>query len=173
MGESGRRADRAVGVNAEAPPLPPGLARLLGHLRLIEDRAERIELLIEIADRYHEVPESIATRPYPKNRLVPACESEAYFWAEELDRPGDPFRIHFAVENPQGISARAMAVILDENLSGRPLTELTGVGGDLPLEIFGQELSLGKNLGLTGMVGVVRSAARSRLHAVGRDQPSK
>ncbi len=165
MGESGRRADRAIGVNGAAPQLPPRLARLLDHLRLIEDRAERIELLIEIADRYHEVPESVATRPYPRNRLVPACESEAYFWAEELEQPGGPFRIHFAVENPQGISARAMAVILDENLSGRPLTELMGVSGDLPLEIFGQELSLGKNMGLTGMVGVVRSAARARLQA--------
>jgi cysteine desulfuration protein SufE len=58
-----------------------------------------------------------------------------------------------------------MAVILDENLSGRPLTELAGLSGDLPLEIFGRELSLGKNMGLTGMVGMVRAAARARMRA--------
>ncbi len=144
----------------------PGLARLLEHLRLVDDRSERIELLIEIADRYREVPEAIAKRPYPAARLVPACESEAYFWAEDLEPPGGPFRIHFAVENPQGISARALAVILDEALSGRPLAELVNLSTDLPLEIFGQELSLGKNLGLTGMVAMVRSAAQSRLRAV-------
>ena len=141
----------------------PGLARLLDYLGTIEDRAERIELLIEIADRYRDVPESIARRPYPQDRLVPACESEAYFWAEDLGRADGAFRIHFAVENPQGISARAMAVILDEGLSGRPPAELAGLSTDLPFEIFGKELSLGKNLGLAGMVGMVRFAARSRL----------
>ncbi len=145
----------------------PGLSRLLDHFRLIEDRHERIELLIEIADRFRDVPPAVAQRPFPKERLVPACESEAYFWAEDVDGPGGPFRIHFAVENPQGISARAMAVILDENLSGRPLEELAGLSTDLSHEIFGRELSLGKNLGLTGMVGMVRAAARERLRKAG------
>ena len=150
-------------------PTSPGLARLLDHLRLVEDRGERIELLIEIADRYRGVPESIAERPYPQDRLVPACESESYFWAEDLAGPDGEFRIHFAVENPQGISARAMAVILDENLSGRPLEELANLDTDLPLRIFGRELSLGKNLGLTGMVGMVRLAARTRLNIADRE----
>ena len=145
----------------------PGLSRLLDHLELIEDRHERIELLIEIADRYRDVPSSVARRPYPRERLVPACESEAYFWAEDIEGPDGPFRIHFAVENPQGISARAMAVILDESLSGRPLEELAELSTDLPHEIFGRELSLGKNLGLAGMVGMVRAAARGRLRKAG------
>jgi cysteine desulfuration protein SufE len=152
-------------VSGDGAPVAPGLADLLAYLRQIDDRVERIELLIDIADRYRGVPEAVAKRPYPSDRLVPACESEAYFWAEDLEGPGGRFRIHFAVENPQGISARAMAVILDENLSGRPLTELAGLSGDLPLEIFGRELSLGKNMGLTGMVGMVRAAARARMRA--------
>jgi cysteine desulfuration protein SufE len=132
-------------------------------LRSTEDRAERIELLIGIADRYGEVPEAIAARPYPARHQVPACESEAYFWTEELAGPEGPFRIHFAVENPQGISARALAVILEEHLSGRPLSELASLSTDLAQEIFGRELSLGKNLGLAGMVGMVRTAAQNRL----------
>ncbi len=144
-------------------PTSPDLARLLDHLELVEDRGERIELLIDIADRYRGVPESLATRPNPRDRLVPACESEAYFWAEDLDGADGVFRIHFAVENPQGISARALAVILDETLSGRPLEELASIDTGLPLRIFGRELSLGKNLGLSGMVEMVRLAARARL----------
>ena len=80
-----------------------------------------------------------------------------------MDPPGGPFWVRFAVENPQGISARALAVILDESLSGRPLTKLASLSTDLPMEIFGRELSLGKNLGLAGMVGMVRLAAHSRL----------
>ena len=148
-----------------SPPSSPALDRLLDHLRLIEDRGERIELLIETADRFRGVPETIATRPYPRERLVPGCESEAYFWAEELNPPNGPFRIHFAVENPQGISARAMAVILDEGLSGRPLAELIDLSTDLPMEIFGKELSLGKNMGLAGMVGMVRLTAGRRMRA--------
>lgn len=151
---------------------PPGLARLLDHLDLVEDRADRIELLIGIADRYHGVPESIAARPYPRERLVPGCESEAYFWAEDLEGPRGPFKAHFAVENPQGISAQALAVILAETVSGRPLREVAELDTDLPLIIFGRELSLGKNMGLTGMVGMVRSEARRRLEAADRAMTS-
>ena len=151
----------SAGEPAESPP--PRLARLLDHLHLVEERAERIELLIGIADRFRGVPESLATRPYPPERRVPACESEAYFWAEELPGAGGRFRIRFAVENPQGISARAMAVVLDECLSGEPLEDVARVSTDLPLAIFGNELSMGKNMGLMGMVGMVRAAARERL----------
>ncbi len=56
-----------------------------------------------------------------------------------------------------------MAVILDETLSGEPLDEVAALSTDLPLEIFGNELSMGKNMGLMGMVGMVRAAARERL----------
>ncbi len=150
-------------MKAAAARPPAKLRRLLETLRLVEDRGERIELLIGIADRFRGVPESIARRPYPSERLVPACESEAYFWAEDLDSGDGRFRVHFAVENPQGISARAMAVILDETLSGQPLEEVAAVSTDLPLEIFGAELSMGKSMGLMGMVGLVRTAALRRL----------
>jgi cysteine desulfuration protein SufE len=143
--------------------LPPKLQRLLDGLRLLPDRGERIETLIEIADRFRVVPLDVATRPYPAERLVPHCESEAYFWAREL--PDGRLRFHFAVENPQGISAKAMAVILDETLSAEPLEEVVQVPLDLPYEIFGRELSMGKTMGLLGMVGLVKQAAAERLRA--------
>lgn len=137
------------------------LERFLETLRLVEDRNDRIELLIGVADRYRGVPAEVATRPYPSDHLVPNCESEAYFWAE--DRPDGTMQLHFAVENPQGISAMAMAVILEETLSGAPLEEVARVPSDIPYEIFGRELSMGKSMGLMGMVAMVQRAAQRRL----------
>lgn len=125
------------------------------------DRAERIELLIEAADRFEEVPPRLATRPFPEENHVQHCESEAYVWAE--DRPDGTLKYYFAVENPQGISAKSWAVILDENLSGRPLEEVTAVETDAIFKIYGQELSMGKGQGLMGILSHVQYAAKKRI----------
>ena len=111
-------------------------------------------------ERFRGVPPRLASRPYPQERLVPNCESEAYFWAE--DREDGSLSFHFAVENPQGISAKAMAVILVETLSGAVLEQVLAVPSDILYEIFGRELSMGKSMGLLGMVGMAQLAARSR-----------
>lgn len=140
---------------------PPKLAELLETLALLPDRMDRIDFLISIADRFVEVPERIATRPFPEDRQVPACESEAYLWAEKL--PEGTLKLHFAIENPQGISAMAMAVILDESLSGEPPELYQSLSGDVVYEIFGRELSMGKTMGLMGMVSMVTASARKLL----------
>jgi len=70
--------------------------------------------------------------------------------------------IIFAVENPQGISAKALAVILDEGLSGEPPETIAGVSPDIVTTIFDRELSMGKSLGLMGMVHMALSLARRR-----------
>ena len=57
----------------------------------------------------------------------------------------------------------AMSVILDETLSGAPLEEVTEVPSDVPYRFFGRELSMGKTMGLMGIVGMVKSFARERL----------
>lgn len=145
--------------------VPAKLIDLLGTLELLPDRADRIELLIDTAERFREVPESIAKRPFPKERLVPGCESQAYVWSEE--RADGTLDFHFAVENPQGISAKAMAVILDEACSGAPLREVAAVPDDVVYAIFGNELSMGKSMGLMGVVGMVRAEARRRLERDG------
>ena len=88
---------------------PEKLAKLVDLLGLIPDRVDRIQMLIDIADRFRRVPERIAKRPYPEDHRVPGCESEAYVWAEE--QPNGTLQFHFAVENPQGISAMATAEI--------------------------------------------------------------
>ena len=142
-------------------PTPRKIDEFLSLLRSVEDRQDRIEMLIGIADRYQEVPPAVARRPFDSRHLIPHCESEAYFWP--LEEPDGSLKLFFAVENPQGISARAMAVILDEGLSGEPLEEVAKVEDDLPLEIFGHELSMGKTMGLNGMVAMVRLAAARKL----------
>jgi cysteine desulfuration protein SufE len=140
---------------------PERLAGFLALLSSLESRQDRIELLIDTADRFREVPPEVAQRPFDSLHLIPNCESEAYFWP--VARDDGTLDLFFAVENPQGISARAMAVVLSETLSGQPLEVLAGVSDDLPYEIFGRELSMGKNMGLNGMISMVRLAARKRL----------
>jgi cysteine desulfuration protein SufE len=144
---------------------PEKLARLLDLLEMLPDRAERIRMLIDIADRFQQVPERIARRPFPKEHLTPDCESEAYVFTEP--QPDDTLKFYFAVENPQGISAKAMAVILDETLSGAPPGQVARLSSDAVYRIFGEELSMGKSMGLMGMVAMVRSASRHFLESRG------
>jgi cysteine desulfuration protein SufE len=143
-------------------PLPEKLGRTLGVLEALE-RTERIQTLVDIAGHFRSVPLEIASRPYPDDHRVPGCESEAYVWAEA--NPNGTLNYHFAVENPQGISAMALASILRTTLSGVPLDEVAAVPPDMIYRIFGRELSMGKSLGLMGMVSMVRAAAQARLHA--------
>lgn len=136
---------------------PEKLQDLVDTLGLV-DRSGRIQLLIDIAGRFREVPEDVASRPFSDQHKVPACESEAYVWTQKT-ADGRP-RFFFAVENPQGISAKAMAVILDESLSGEDPKEVAKVPGDVVYDIFGSELSMGKSMGLMGMVSMVSLSAK-------------
>lgn len=138
--------------------VPEKLGDLLGLLSRVPDRGERIQMLIDTAERFREVPPEVARRPFAEEHRVPGCESEAFVWA--LPQPGGTLRFHFAVENPQGISARAMAVILEETLSGAPPEQVEAVPRDVVYEIFGRELSMGKSMGLMGMVAMVAASAR-------------
>ena len=143
--------------------LPAKLEELLDDLDLLSDRSERIDALIGVAGRFRDVPERIAERPFPDEHKVPACESQAYVFAEP--RPDGTLNYHFAVENPQGISAKALAVILGETVSGAPLEEVAALPGDLIYRIFGRELSMGKSMGLMGMVSMAAHSAQQALAA--------
>ena len=143
------------------PEYPERLAALLEDFALVSDRHERAEMLIELADRLEEVPARIATRPFPEEHRVQRCESEAYVWAKP--QADGTLKYYFAVENPQGLSAKAMAVILDETLSGAPPAQVVQVPDDIIFQIFGRELSMGKGQGLLGMLSMVRGFARAHL----------
>ncbi len=141
--------------------LPEPLEDLLSRLDLLTERSDRIETLIALGEGFREVPPEVARRPFGDERRVPGCESEAYVWSTE--RPDGTVQLHFAVENPQGVSAMALAAILDRTLSGLPPEEIVRVPPEIVYRIFGRELSMGKSMGLTGMVEAVRREARERL----------
>src|SRR6188508_1371997 len=123
------------------------------------DTADRTELLLSYADLFKEVPPSVATRPFGKEHLVPHCESEAYVWA--LKQPDGTLKLYFAVENPSGVSAKALATILDRSLSGLPAADVATVTPDIVEKIFRQNISMGKGLGLMSMVQAVRTLAKA------------
>lgn len=143
------------------PEMPERLQEVLADFGFVTSRNERSELLIELADRFEPVPQRIATPPYPEDHRVKHCESEAYVWAE--DQPDGTLKFHFAVQNPQGLSAMAMAAILDETLSGAPIEQVAQVTPDVVLKIFGTDISMGKGQGLMAMVSAVQAEARRRL----------
>ena len=146
--------------------LPEKLTQTIEALSLVSDRAERIQTLIDLAERFHEVPPEIARRPFSSLNEVPACESEAYVFKER--RPDGTLAFHFAVENPQGVSAKALAVILEGALSGAPTEQVAAVEPDIVYKIFGPELSMGKSMGLMSMVGMVQAEAKKALEQKGR-----
>jgi cysteine desulfuration protein SufE len=122
------------------------------------DPADRTSMLLSYADQFKEVPSSIATRPFAKSHQIPQCESDAYAWAQKM--PDGTLKLHFAVENPSGISARALATILDKSLSGLPAAEIAKVDCDIVERIFRRNISMGKGMGLMAMVDAVRTLAK-------------
>jgi cysteine desulfuration protein SufE len=123
------------------------------------DPADRTSMLLSYADQFKEVPPSVATRPFPTSHQVPQCESDAYVWA--LKQPDATLRLYFAVENPSGISAKALAAILDKTLSGLPASEIATVDCGIVEQIFRQNISMGKGMGLMAMVNAVQALARA------------
>lgn len=144
---------------------PASLDAAVDALAFLDDRADRIQALVDIAGRYHDVPADVAARPFDSARRVPGCESEAYVWARP--RGDGSLDYHIAVENPQGVTARALAVLLAEGASGAPLASVLAIEPSLVHEVFGPDLSMGKIMGLTGLVQAVRALAVEHARASG------
>ena len=142
----------------DMPEIPEKLANTLDALSMVPDRSERIQLLIDIAGRFRDVPPQVATRPFPEEQ--PGAGLRVGGLRLGRAAAGRPLDFHFAVENPQGISAKAMAVILRDNLSGQPLDQVAAVPQDVVYQVFGNELSMGKSMGLMGMVCMVAALAK-------------
>jgi cysteine desulfuration protein SufE len=149
-------------MSAADEVVPAPLASVVSEFEHL-DRGLRAEMLIEYADQFTEVPAEVATRPYPELKRAPRCESEAYVFA--TDNPDGTLKLWFAVENPQGLSAKAWASILDETLSGQPLDQVARVPQETIFKIFGRDISMGKGQGLIGMLDLVHHEARKRLEA--------
>jgi cysteine desulfuration protein SufE len=137
--------------------LPPKLQAVLDTFALFSDPADRTNLLLDYAAQFKDVPPSVATRPFANDHRVPHCESEAYAWADT--QADGTLKLYFAVENPAGVSAKALATILDKSLSGLPPADVASVSPDIVEQIFRQNISMGKGLGLMSMVQAVRILA--------------
>lgn len=138
---------------------PQKLQDVLETFDQFTDPGERADLLIGLADSFREVPPSIATRPFSKQHQIPQCESDAYAWA--VVNPDGTLALHFAVENPSGVSAKALAALLQKTLSGLAPDEIATISPELVERVFRQNLSMGKGLGLMSMVRAVQALATS------------
>lgn len=138
---------------------PAPLQAIVDDLATLPERDLRLEYLLELGGRFQEVAPHIARRPFDPKHRVPACESDAYVWIEEDAARNGTVQLHFAVENPQGISARALATILRESLSGRPARDLLQIDESLVSEVFGSGLSMGKGEGLMGIIRMMKALA--------------
>ena len=139
-------------------PYPDRLQALLDVFAGVTDPHERTQLLLDYAGRFREVPPEVAARPFPQDHLVKHCESEAYVWA--VPQGDGTLRLHFAVENPSGVSAKALAAILERTLSGLPAAEIARVDPEIVERVFRQNISMGKGMGLMSMVQTVQALAR-------------
>ncbi|MEW6578518.1 MAG: SufE family protein [Chloroflexota bacterium] len=138
---------------------PGRLNEVLADFAFVTSRSERAELLMDWADRFTPVPADIAAPPYPADHRVPFCESDAYVWT--IPEGNGSLCLYFAIENPQGLSAMALAAILTESLSGLPAAWIATVTPDIVLKLFGNDISMGKGQGLMGMVTMVQAAAKA------------
>ena len=138
--------------------LPGKLQAVLETFDLFPDQADRTNLLLDYADQFREVPPEVARRPFDKSHQVPQCESDAYVWARRM--PDGTLTLHFAVENPSGVSAKALAAILERTLSGLPAGEIARIDPSIVERLFRQNISMGKGMGLMSMVEAVRTLAK-------------
>ena len=117
------------------PPLPDKLQSVLDTFDLFPDPSDRTNMLLSYADQFREVP--------------PA-----------MKMPDGTLTLHFAVENPSGVSAKALATILQRSLSGLPAERIAAIDPSIVERIFRQNISMGKGMGLMSMVEAVRALAR-------------
>ena len=120
---------------------------------------DRTNMLLSYSDQFREVPPEVASRPFDGAHQVPQCESDAYAWA--MKQPDGTLKLYFAVENPSGVSARALAAILDKTLSGLTPQEIGQVDSSIVEKLFRQNISMGKGMGLMSMVEAVKSLAKA------------
>jgi cysteine desulfuration protein SufE len=147
-----------MGPETRNGELPERLRSFLESLSFYSDPSDRANLLLSFADQFREVPPDVAVRPFSRSHQIPQCESDAYAWA--VKNPDGTLNLYFAVENPSGVSAKALASILTKTLSGLRPEQIAAVSTDIVTQIFRENISMGKGLGLMSMVQAVRALAK-------------
>ena len=147
--------------------IPEKLQDIIEVFEFTPDRNDRYQLLIDYADKFRPVQEHIATRPFPEDHRVPSCESQAYVFAEE--RSDGLLNFHFAVENPNGISAKAISAIMHDVASGAQLDEILAIEPEIIFKFFNRDqFGIARSEGLRGIIKFVRyfaSKQKERLHS--------
>jgi len=143
----------------DSTKIPERLSALLKLFDSVTDMDERAALLVSYADRFKSVPPEISSRPFPEEHRVSICESQAYVWGVP-DGEGR-LTFYFAVENPSGISAKALASILASTTLGARPEEIVNLQSDIVERLFRKDMSMGKGMGLMGMVEMMRAIAAS------------
>ena len=147
-------------MTSEYPKL---LQDLLEIFEDIEDRSERTDMLIYWSDKYQRAAESVTgSKPYSDKNKVPACESEAFVWSNA--RSDGSLDFHYVVENPQGLSAKALSAILSTTVSGANLEEIKNLeSDDIVRTLFGANVGMVRAQGLRGVVKMTRAYAMQSL----------
>ncbi|MFW6348039.1 MAG: SufE family protein [Cyclonatronaceae bacterium] len=139
---------------------PENIQRVADYFAKISDEQKRIQTLISYSKRFKEVPETVARRPFDTEHRVPECESDVYIWTD-VDHE-NKVHFHAAVENPQGLSAKAFAAILQKALKDAKIDDVEKLDDELVYKVFGKQLSMGKNMGLMGMIRMIKAQTRAQ-----------
>lgn len=145
-------------------PYPKNIQRVADYFEGISDEHKRIQTLISYSKKFKEVPEEVAARPFDAQHRVPECESDVYIWTQVDAKK--KVNIHAAVENPQGLSARAFAAVLQKALKDAKVEDVEQLDNELVYKIFGKQLSMGKNMGLMGMIQMIKAQTRQQAQHV-------
>ena len=144
---------------SEFSAYPVALREVLETFR--DNPNDRNAMLIDYSDLFTGVPGHIATKPYPESHQVPHCESESYVFVEPLPGDDNPLRFHFAVENPFGVSARALSAVLATTINDLPARAIAEMPiDDLVPTLFTKNISMGKGQGLLGIASMVKAFAK-------------
>ncbi len=135
-------------------PYPAPIQEFVENLSYIDDRGDRVQALIDLSRSYKPANHE---KPYPADHRVPGCESEVYSWVN-LTQDGN-LDLEIAVDNPQGISAMALAAIITEGIQNQPPQTAAQLDEELVYALFGKELSMGKSMGLTNLIRQVKAQA--------------
>ncbi len=136
--------------------IPKKLQSEIDDLEMFQDRSDRIEALISLGEEFTNPGPDVV--PRTEANRVKDCESEVFVVAGV--KPDGSFDLHIAVDNSQGISAMALAVILERGLAGSSPSDVTDLPEQVVYDIFGRELSMGKSMGLTGVIRMIRADAQ-------------
>jgi cysteine desulfuration protein SufE len=116
-------------------------------------RQERMELLLEFADRLPEVPQRLG-QDTSQRQPVHECMTPTWIYVEP---EGESARIYVEVAE-EAPSIRAVATLIIEGCQGAPREQILAVSVDLAVQVFGPEMVGQRRYGLAGLISSIKQA---------------